>query len=196
VKCRQGDRKTAEKQLTLTQLQAAVEKAPDDVDLSPVLAEQYWKRRRARDARELAERSKSGHEARAGVSTSKRNCCSGPCGDEAAQKLLEDAAAADPPEPRVLKIARQALLRRRAMGQSRGALRTRRKLEPFRDELAEDLARVAKQTGATRQADRRVIRIGATERDELDSAGVGRTACPRPGGGGSGAWPRKLWKST
>src|SRR5262249_29564662 len=42
--------KPPEKPLTLAQLQAAQEKNPDDADLAARLAEQYWRRRRARDA--------------------------------------------------------------------------------------------------------------------------------------------------
>ncbi|HEX4589530.1 MAG TPA: tetratricopeptide repeat protein, partial [Gemmataceae bacterium] len=48
--------KPPEKALTLMQLQSAVEKNPDDAELSARLAEQYWKRRRARDAREIVEK--------------------------------------------------------------------------------------------------------------------------------------------
>src|SRR5207244_362458 len=99
----QATGKPPEKSLTLAQLQAAVEKAPDDADLSARLAEQYWRRRRARDARELVETVLKDHPKHGLALFVKAMLLLGAGEDEAAQKLLEDAAVADPPEPKVLK---------------------------------------------------------------------------------------------
>src|SRR5438477_357447 len=53
--------KAREKPLTLARLQAAVEKSRDDAHLSARLAEQYWRRRRAKDARELVDKVLQDH---------------------------------------------------------------------------------------------------------------------------------------
>jgi tetratricopeptide (TPR) repeat protein len=160
--------KPPQKALTLAQLQAAVEKDPDDADLSARLAEQYWKRRRARDARELVEKVLKEHPKHALALYVKAQLLLGAGEDENAQKLLEEAAAADPPEPKVLK-ALGKLYYDAAQWDKAAALYERgRQAEPFESSWLEDLARVAKQSGDNAKRIAVLSELAPLDADDFD----------------------------
>jgi tetratricopeptide (TPR) repeat protein len=160
--------KPPEKSLTLSQLQSAVEKDPDDADLSARLAEQYWKRRRARDARELVEKVLKAEPKHGLALYVKAQLLLGAGEDEAAQKLLEDAAAADPPEPKVLKALGKLYYDAAQWEKAEAVYERGRKLEPFEISWLEDLARVAKQTGDTAKRIAVLSELAPMDADELD----------------------------
>jgi tetratricopeptide (TPR) repeat protein len=156
------------KPLTLSQLQAAVEKNPDDADLSARLAEQYWKRRRARDARELTERVLKEHPKHGLALYVKAQLLLGAGEDENAQKLLEEAAAAEPPEPKVLKALGKLYYDAAQWDKAEAVYERGRKAEPFETGWLEDLARVAKQTGDTAKRIAVLSELAPLDADELD----------------------------
>ena len=160
--------KPPEKALTLSQLQAAVEKNPDDADLSARLAEQYWKRRRARDARELVEKVLKAEPKHGLALFVKAQLLLGAGDDEAAQKLLEEAAAADPPEPKVLKSLGKLYYDAAQWDKAEALYERGRKLEPFDTSWLEALARVAKQTGDTAKRIVVLSELAPLDADELD----------------------------
>ncbi|HEY1379614.1 MAG TPA: tetratricopeptide repeat protein [Gemmataceae bacterium] len=160
--------KPPEKPLTLAQLQAAVEKDPDDADLSARLAEQYWKRRRARDARELVEKVLKEHPKHGLALFVKAQLLLGAGEDETAQKLLEEAAAADPPEPRVLKALGKLYYDAAQWDKAAAVYERGRAAEPFETGWLEDLARVAKQTGDAAKRIAVLSELAPTDADEFD----------------------------
>jgi tetratricopeptide (TPR) repeat protein len=160
--------KPPEKSLTLAQLQSAVEKNPDDADLSARLGEQYWKRRRARDARELVEKVLKAEPKHGLALYVKAQLLLGAGEDEAAQKLLEDAAAADPPEPKVLKALGKLYYDAAQWDKAEALYERGRKLEPFEISWLEDLARVAKQTGNPAKRIAVLSELAPLDADDLD----------------------------
>jgi tetratricopeptide (TPR) repeat protein len=160
--------KPPEKALTLAQLQAAVEKDPDDSDLSARLAEQYWKRRRAKDARALVEKVLKEHPKHGLALYVKANLLISAGEDEAAQKLLEDAAAADPPEPKVLKALAKLHFDAAQWDKATALYERGRKLEPFESSWLEDLARVAKQSGDNAKRIAVLTELAPLDADDLE----------------------------
>jgi tetratricopeptide (TPR) repeat protein len=160
--------KPPEKPLTLAQLQAAQEKNPDDADLSARLAEQYWRRRRARDARDLVERV-LGKDPKHGLALFvKAQLLLAAGEDEAAQKLLEDAAAAEPPEPKVLKALGKLYYDAGQFDRAEAVYERGRQAEPFETGWLEDLARVAKQTADAGKRIAALQQLAPTDPDDLD----------------------------
>ena len=101
--------------------------------------------------------------------------------DEAAQKLLEDAAAADPPEPKVLKALGKLYYDAAQWDKAEAAYERGRKAGAVRDELAGG-------PGPRRQADRRhgeadrgAVGVGPdSTRTSWTSGGSWRSCCRRP----------------
>jgi tetratricopeptide (TPR) repeat protein len=160
--------KPPEKPLTLVQLQAAVEKTPDDADLSARLAEQYWKRRRARDARELVDKVLKDQPKHGLALFVKAQLLLAAGEDESAQKLLEEAAAIDPPEPKVLKTLGKMYYDAAQWEKAEAVYDRGRKAEPFETSWLEDLSRVAKQTGDTAKRIAVLSELAPTDADDLE----------------------------
>lgn len=95
--------KPPEKAMTLAELEAARAKAPDDADLTARLAEQYLKRRRNREARELADTVLDTNAKHGLALYVKAQLLQNAGEEDLALRLLESAAAAEPPDPRVLR---------------------------------------------------------------------------------------------
>jgi tetratricopeptide (TPR) repeat protein len=160
--------KQPEKPMTLAQLESAVEKHPEETGLAARLAEQYWKRRRARDAREtvdkvLREQPKNG----LGLYV-KAQLLLNAGEDEAAQKLLEDAAAVEPPEPKVLKSLGKLYYDAAQWDKASLMYERGRRLQPFEVNWLEDLARVAKQSGDTAKRITILAELAPLDADEFD----------------------------
>jgi Flp pilus assembly protein TadD len=139
--------KPPEKPLTLAQLQEAVERSPDDLDLAARLAEQYWKRRRAAEARTLAERILQKQPKNGLALFVKAQLLLSAGEDEHAHQLLELAAALDPPEPKVLRALAKQHFDAARMDLAEALYRRGQQAEPNDPSWHEDLARVYKQTG-------------------------------------------------
>jgi tetratricopeptide (TPR) repeat protein len=156
------------KALTLTQLQAAVEKDPGDVSFAAQLAEQYWKRRRSREARELVEKILKDHPKHAVALYVKAELLLGAGDDEAAQKLLEDAVDRDSPYPKALKALGKMYYDAAHWDKAEAVYERGRKAEPFETSWLEDLARVAKQSGDTAKRITILTELAPTDADDLD----------------------------
>jgi tetratricopeptide (TPR) repeat protein len=88
--------------------------------------------------------------------------------DTQAGVLLEGAAAADPPEPKVLRLLGKLYYDNGKLEQAAAVFERGRKAEPYEPGWLEDLARVYKQSGAF---DKRVAVLEALapmDADELD----------------------------
>jgi cellulose synthase operon protein C len=160
--------KPPEKAMTLVQLQAAVEKNPDDADLSARLAEQYWKRRRAKDARTLVEKILKDDPKHGLALYVKAELLLGAGEDETAQKLLEEAAAPDAPEPKVLRALGKIYYDASQWEKAEAIYERGRKAEPFEVGWLEALARVAKQTGDSSKRIAILSELAPLDADEFD----------------------------
>ncbi|HKA05860.1 MAG TPA: tetratricopeptide repeat protein, partial [Gemmataceae bacterium] len=95
-------KKTAEKPMTLAELEKAHEKDPDDMDIAARLADQYTRRKRAADGRKLAEQvldKKPGHPL---ASIVKARLLTMAGDDEGARSAIEAAVNANPDDPKLM----------------------------------------------------------------------------------------------
>jgi tetratricopeptide (TPR) repeat protein len=160
--------KPPEKAMTLAQLQAAVEKAPEDMDLAARLAEQYWRRKRNADARKLVNKvlaKEPGH-GLALFLDAQLLLAGGE--NEKAQAKLEAAAQVEPPEPRVLKALGKLYYDAGQFDKAAEVYERGRRAEPIETSWLEDLARVYKQTNDTEKRIAVLSDLAPTDPDELD----------------------------
>lgn len=105
-----GGKRAAEKPMTLAELEKAHEKDPDDVDVAARLADQYSRRRKAADARKLADAvldRKPGHPT---ASIVRARLLSAAGDEDGAKAALDAAVKANPDDPRlILALGRVAL---------------------------------------------------------------------------------------
>ena len=105
-----GGKRVVEKPMTLAELEKAHEKDVNDVDISARLADQYARRKKAADARKLAEavlEKQPGHPL---ASLVKARLLSQAGDDEASLKLMETAAKLNPDDTRLtLALGRTAM---------------------------------------------------------------------------------------
>jgi tetratricopeptide (TPR) repeat protein len=105
-----GKKPAADKPMTLAELEKAHDKDPDDLDVAARLADQYSRRKRSADARRLVEKvldKKPGH---ALASIVKVRLLTSAGDEEGAQAVLEQAAKANPDDPRMtLALGRLAM---------------------------------------------------------------------------------------
>jgi tetratricopeptide (TPR) repeat protein len=105
-----GKRSSPDKPMTLAELESAHEKDPNDVDVAARLADQYSRRKKAADARKLAEEvleKKPGHPM-ASVVKARLLVASGD--EDGARQVIEAAAKANPDDPKLmLALGRMAL---------------------------------------------------------------------------------------
>jgi tetratricopeptide (TPR) repeat protein len=157
-----------EKPLTLAQLQAAVAKDPDDLDLAARLADQYLRRRRAREARELVDRVLSRKATHGMALYVKAQLLRNAGEDDQAGLLLEGAAKQEPPEPKVLKLLGKLYYDAGKLEQAAAVFERGRKAEPYEPSWLEDLARVYKQTGALEKRIAAMEELAPTDADEFE----------------------------
>jgi tetratricopeptide (TPR) repeat protein len=163
-----GTAKPPAKAMTLGQLESAVEKDPESADLGARLAEQYLKRRRARDAREVVDRVLKEQPNNGLGLYVKAQLLLNAGEDEAAQKLLEEAAAVEPPEPKVLKALGKLYYDAARWDKAAALYERGRRLQPFETSWLEDLARVAKQSGDTVKRIAVLSDLAPLDADEYD----------------------------
>jgi tetratricopeptide (TPR) repeat protein len=125
-----GKKATPDKPMTLADLEKAHEEKPDDLDIAARLADQYSRRRRAADARKLAEQvlaKKPGHSL---ASIVKARLLT-QAGDEAGSKAaIEAASKANPDDPRLLAALGRMAMESKDWTQAAEILERGRKLAP------------------------------------------------------------------
>jgi tetratricopeptide (TPR) repeat protein len=126
-----GAKKTSAKPMTLDELEKAHEKDPDDVDVTALLADQYSRRKKAADARKLADdvlKKKPGH---ALASVVKARLLAAAGDDEAALGVLEEAAKANPDDPRLILMQGRIALEKKDYAKAAAAFERGRKTSPL-----------------------------------------------------------------
>lgn len=159
--------KPAEPTMPLPQWQAAVGKSPEDFDLAARLAEQYWKRRRSAEARDIVERVLQKQPKNGLALFVKAQLLLGTGEDEHAVQLLEMAAALDPPEPKALRSLGRLYFDAAKLDQAESAFLRGRRAEPGEPGWLEELARVYKQTGDMAKRITVLEDLAPTDADDL-----------------------------
>src|SRR5262249_30873370 len=88
--------------------------------------------------------------------------------DESAQQLLEEAAALEPPEPRVLQALGKQFYDAGQFDRAAAVYERGRQAEPFEPRWLEELAKVYKQTGDTAKQIEVLEALAPTDADELE----------------------------
>jgi tetratricopeptide (TPR) repeat protein len=133
------------KALTLTALQEAHEKNPEDAGTSAQLAEQYLARRRTSEARKLADAVLDKHQGHPLASYVKARLLMAAGDEDAARSLLE--AARDSAEPKVLQTLGRLYFEARDFAKAAAVFEQARRLEPYESKWLTELARVYAQSG-------------------------------------------------
>ena len=163
-----SSKKGPDKPMTFDELKAASEKDPDDLDLKARLAEQYYRRNMASDAKKLADavlEKEPGHAIAAVVKA--RLLIRG--GDEdAAQVLLEKAQKAKPDDVRLIALVGKLHMERKEWEKAAELFEKGRKLAPYDGDWLEQLAKIYKETKETAKLNAVLGELVAQDPDELD----------------------------
>lgn len=159
--------KPPEPTMPLPQWQAAVERSPEDADLAARLSEQYWKRRRVAEARDMVERVLQKQPKNGLALFVKAQLLLGAGEDEHAVQLLEMAAALDPPEPKALRALGRLYFDAAKLDQAEAAFLRGRRAEPGEPSWLDELARVYKQTGDVAKRIEILQDLAPTDADDL-----------------------------
>ena len=158
----------AEKQLTFAELEEEHEKNPDDLEISARLADQYYRRNKASDARKLADAvllKSPGHPV---ASVVKARLLSRAGSDEAATAVLEAARAANPDEPKLLLALARYHTEAEDYDAAATVLEHGREIAPLDGDWLEQLARIYKMTGDNDKLASVLREVVASDPDELD----------------------------
>ncbi len=141
-----GAAKADGKPLTPDELEAAVKKDPNDLDLKAKLAELYERRGKSADATALADEvlEKKKHHPTASVVRAKLLARGGDA--NAANRMLDDALTANPDDPRLLVAVARAYMAARQYDEAAKLLEKGHKLAPVDADWLDQLARVYTQT--------------------------------------------------
>ncbi|HEY8504990.1 MAG TPA: tetratricopeptide repeat protein [Gemmataceae bacterium] len=127
---------------TLAELEAARRDSPDDLDLASELAYQYMRRRRTKEAAELADTVLGRSPGHALATVVKARLLAEKGEAEEARTLLEEALEKSPTSPRLLRELAQRCVEDRELAKAAELLERGRKHAPHAAPWAEELARI------------------------------------------------------
>ncbi len=165
---RSGKKQAAEKPMTFEELIEAQKKAPDDADLAARLAEQYFRRQKANDARKLADaalKAKPGH---AVATVVKARLLQRGGDDDGAKDLLQAALKDNPDDPRLLMAVAKFHLDAKDFEAAAKLLEHGRAVAPLDGDWLEQLARVYKETKDADKLMSVLAEVVSHDPDELD----------------------------
>jgi tetratricopeptide (TPR) repeat protein len=160
--------KPADKKMTVSELTAAHEKEPEDLDIAARLAEAYLRQNRKKEARTLVDAvlaRKKGH----GLASYVKARLLLAAGDEdEARKLLELAVDRQTPDANVVQLLGKLYYDAKEMAKAREMYELGRKAEPFESKWLVELARVYGQTGDKDKLIAVLKDLAPTDADDFD----------------------------
>ncbi|MCU0704058.1 MAG: tetratricopeptide repeat protein [Fimbriiglobus sp.] len=159
---------TADKPMTFDELKSAHEKNPDDLDVKGKLAEQYFRRNMASDAKKLADEvlaKDAGHPIAAMV---KARLFLRGGDDDAANEVLEKAQKARPDDVRLMALVGRLHVEKKEYEKAAELFEKGRKLAPLDSDWLEQLAKIYKETKDTTKLNSVLAELVAQDPDELD----------------------------
>jgi tetratricopeptide (TPR) repeat protein len=153
---------------TLLQLQEAHEKDPEDPEVMAQLADHYLRRKRAGEARKLAEAALAKKPAHALASYVKARLLQSGGDDEQARTVLEAALANDLREPKVLQSLGRLYFESKNFAKAAEVFELGRKLEPADSKWLTELARTYAQTGDKERQIAILKELVLADSDDLD----------------------------
>jgi tetratricopeptide (TPR) repeat protein len=164
-----GARKRAEKPMTFAELEAAVQKNPDDPDLMARLAGEYVRRNKPAEAKKLADAALAREKGHPLASVVKARLLSRGKDDAAARAVLEEAVKENPDDARVLLVLGRAYIEAKELAKAAPLFERGRKAAPLDAEWLTELARIY--TVLDKKAELRSVlaEIAARDPDDLAS---------------------------
>lgn len=163
-----GKKTTVEKPMTFDELKAAAEKAPDDLDLSARLAEAYFRRNMAGEAKKLADAVLDKEPAHPVAAVVKAKLLLRGGDDDGAKAVLDAAMKAKPDDPRLLATVGRLHLERKEYKEAAELFEKGRKVAPDAADWLEQLARIYKETKESEKLVSVLGELVAQDPDELD----------------------------
>ncbi|MBV9124883.1 MAG: tetratricopeptide repeat protein [Planctomycetes bacterium] len=163
-----GNKPTA-KPRTLEELKEAQEKDPDNADLAAQLAEQHLLRSQPAEARALADRVLARLPRQPLASYVKARLLLAAGEEEAARKLLENAADPKTPDPRVVKQLGILYLKAGDFPHAAGMLELGRQAQPYETYWLTELAKVYVHTGDKDKQIQVLKELAPLDADDLDT---------------------------
>jgi tetratricopeptide (TPR) repeat protein len=157
-----------EKQLTFAELEEAQKENPDDPDLAARLADQYFRRGKASDARKLVDLALSKKKGHVLAAVVKSRLLQRAGDDEAARGVLEDALKENPDESRLLLALGRLYTEAKDWAAATRVLEHGRKVAPIDGDWLDQLARIYKETSDAEKLLSVLTEVVAHDPDELD----------------------------
>ncbi len=165
---RGGAPKLVEKAMTFEELVKAQEKSPEDAELAARLAEQYFRRMKASDARKFSELALKLKPNQPVATVVKARLLQRGGDEDGAKELLEAALKANPDEPRILLAVARYHIDAKDYPAAAKLLEHGRKVAPLDGDWLEQLARVYKETKETDKLISVLAEVVSQDPDELD----------------------------
>ena len=157
----------AAKPMTLAELEKAHKENPDNPDLAARLADQYSRRRRAADARKLAEAVLKAHPNHAQASLVKARLLNASGDVEGARSVLEAALKAHPDEPRLIVGLGRMCVEAKEFAQAATLFERGRKVAPFDGDWPEALREIYEKVGQKEKLASVLRELAANDADDL-----------------------------
>jgi len=158
----------AEKAMSLSQLQKALEAHPEDLDLSARLAEQYLLRNDKKEARKLAETvlAKKGNHPLASYVKARLLLAAGD--DDQARAILEASLDREAPDPKVLHALGKLYYEARDFAKAAQVYELAHRVEPYESKWLVEMARAYTQAGDQNKRLEVLKKLVETDADDLD----------------------------
>lgn len=163
-----GAKKPADKPMTFDELKAAAEKDPDDLDLKAKLAEAYFRRNMAAEAKKLSDAVLEKEPAHPVAAVVKAKLLLRGGDDDEAKGVLAAALKAKPDDPRLLATVGRLHLERKEYKEAAELFEKGRKIAPYDADWTEQLARIYKETKDSEKLASVLGELVAQDPDELD----------------------------
>jgi cellulose synthase operon protein C len=154
---------------TLAELQRAYEKDPGNIDTAAELAEQYLVRRRASEARRLADAVLEKKQSHPLASYVKARLLRDAGEDDQAKALLEAALNANSPEPKVLLMLGKIYFESSDFAKAAEMFELGRRAEPYENKWLSELVRTYAQAGDTERRISVLKDVILNDSDDIDS---------------------------
>lgn len=163
-----GSSTPAEKPMTFAELKEAAEKAPDDLDLQARLAEQYYRRNMAAEAKALSDAVVEKDPAHPVAAVVRAKLLLRAGDEDGAKAVLQAALKAKPDDPRLLATVGRLHLEQKEYQAAAELFEKGRRIAPHQYDWAEQLARIYKETNEADKLAPVLAELVAQDPDELD----------------------------
>lgn len=163
-----GGKKPMEKAMTFEELEKAVEKDPDDLDLKAKLAEQLLRRNKVSDAKKLVDAVLAKDDGHAAALVVRAKLLARGGDDDGAKAALDAAMKAKPDDPKLLVTVGRLHLEKKEFAEAAKLFEKGRQVAPLDADWLEQLAKIYKEMKETDKLTAVLAELVGHDPDELD----------------------------